>query len=79
MPMCLTLSYNGETIISHHQTTWWITGFNSNYLNVNAENLSARFVIYFPSSGMYNAFASSIVSDSRWSFDPLTYSASFSF
>ena len=58
MSMYLNLKYNGSTIISHSDYTWWITGFNPNYLNKSASSLTATFSIRFNDPGMYNAFRS---------------------
>ena len=70
MKMSMTLKYKGKTIISYspseHQ--WWITGFNSKYLNVLADNLTATFTLWFDSSEMFNAFQSRYSRDSRWRF-----------
>lgn len=79
MPMSLSLSLNGQNIINHQNTTWWMTGFNSNYLNVQAGNLSAIFTIYFNSPGMYNAFASKWNGRSGWTCNPNTLSATLVF
>jgi len=58
MNMSMTLKYKGSTIISYSAKTWWITGFNPRYLNVNANSLTATFTVNFNSLGMYNAFMS---------------------
>ncbi len=79
MSMSLSLSYNGTSIINRTQNTWWITGFNPNYLNVQAKDLSATFVINFPNPEMYEAFAGTWNNISGWSCDPSNYSATFSF
>ena len=75
MPMSLSLSLNGNSIINHQQTTWWITGFNSNYLNVQAENLTAIYTIYFRSPGMYNAFSYIWNGNGGWTCNPNNLSA----
>ena len=79
MPMSMQLSYNGKNIISHSQNTWWITGFNSNYLNVQASDLSAMFVVCFPNSDMYHAFAGTWNGVSGWVCNPNNYSATLHF
>ena len=56
MPMQLNLKYKGKTIIDYSATTWWITGFNPDYLNVDANDLTATYTVRFTNSGMYNAF-----------------------
>ena len=68
MPMGLTLRYEDSIIISHSETTWWITGFNPKYQNVNANQLEASFFISFNDIGMYNAFYGKYKDDSRWFF-----------
>ena len=35
---------------------WWVTGFNSNYLNVDANDLMAFFHIWFDTYDMYYSF-----------------------
>ena len=52
LAMSMSLEYNGNTIISHNQYTWWIAGFNSNYLNAQVSNLTATFTIYFRDANM---------------------------
>lgn len=53
------IKYNGSTIISFSDYTWWITGFNPNYQNMNASSLTAIFTIRLNDPGMYNAFRAS--------------------
>lgn len=78
-PMTLSLSYNGEEIINHSQTTWWITGFNSNYLNVSADNLSATVTIDFSGNKeMFRSFYNQY-RNSGWKFDLRTWTASYTF
>ena len=60
MSMYLELQYNGSTIITHNDYAWWITGFNPNYMNKNADCLTASFTIRFNDPGMYNAFRSTM-------------------
>ena len=78
-PMSMSLEYNGSTIIAHSQSTWWITGFNSNYLNVQASGLTATFTIFFNNSGMYNAFSRNWAGISGWICNPNNYSATIVF
>lgn len=59
MTMYIELRYNGATIISHSDYTWWITGFNPKYQRKDAGSLTASFAIRFKNPGMYNAFRSS--------------------
>ena len=57
--MYVELQYNGSTIISYSDYTWWITGFNPNYQRKNVDSLTAIFAIRFKDPGMYNAFRDS--------------------
>jgi len=68
MPMTLALSHKGTNIISHTQNTWWITGFNSNYLNVKANDPTATFSIDFSENiGMYNSFKNThVIYGNKW-------------
>ena len=59
MTMYIELRYNGATIISHSDYTWWITGFNPKYQNKSSSSLTAIFTIRFNDPGMYNAFRNS--------------------
>ena len=59
MSMYVEVKYNGSTIISFSDYTWWITGFNPNYQNMNASSLTAIFTIRLNDPGMYNAFRAS--------------------
>ena len=68
MNMSLKLSYKGKTIINYSARHWWITGFNSKYLNKSASSLTATFVLQFNNSGMFAAFKRTWQSDVRWSF-----------
>lgn len=62
MDMSMSVKYRGGgEILSRRDTTWWITGFNSNpeYLNVDAKDLRVEFQVLFPeedNGGMYEAF-----------------------
>lgn len=49
----MVLIYKGVGIIYHHDTTWWITGFNPNYLNINIRDLTAQFTINFSSKEIW--------------------------
>ena len=79
MDMTLSLIYDGQTIITHSQTTWWITGFNSNYLGISADELTAIYTIYFPSKAMYDSFYETWYRETGWLFNPDDYSASYTF
>ena len=56
LDMSMTLQYKGAKIISYSAKTWWITGFNPKYLNVNASDLKVNFTFKFNSDTMYNDF-----------------------
>lgn len=76
MKMTLNLKNSkGTTIIDYKpsEKQWWITGFNSNYKNVKADNLSATYTVTFPEAmynDFYNKFAlDQTTKDKRWTFD----------
>ena len=56
MQMQLYLSYKGTPLLSHSDFTWWITAFDSKYLNVLADDLTASFCVWFHDLEMYLAF-----------------------
>lgn len=70
MWMAMIVSYNNEFIVEYfpaeHQ--WWITGFNPQYQNVNANDLLVTIGIGFNDSGLYYAFQNQWGGDPRWSF-----------
>lgn len=86
MPMTLTLDYKGEPIISYdpkevdptifdllRKSTdkWWVTGFNPDYQDVKASQLTATFTVDFSGKqGLYNAFIKSddyLENTDKWS------------
>jgi len=77
MSMSLTLKYKGKTIISYSSRTWWITGFNPKYLNVNQANLTATFVVTFNNLDMFNAFR--YTNPRGWTFNSGNLTASYTF
>ena len=79
MPMTISLDYLGKNIISHAQTTWWITGFNSNYINVSASDLTASFSFSFTDPSMFYSMYQVWNGHSGWVFDPTCYSSTYSF
>ncbi|WP_278244411.1 RHS repeat-associated core domain-containing protein [Clostridium sp. BNL1100] len=98
MPMTLTLDYNRKQIISYdpkkvdpqitdplRESTdkWWVTGFNPDYQDVKASQLTATYTATFNTQAMYDDFfkkyGQGIDKDSRWSFDPKTNTAKFKF
>jgi hypothetical protein len=80
MNMSVSLYYNGNKIISHSQNTWWANGFNSNYSDIQAADLTAVFTIYFNDEDMYNSFKSVYEgNNSGWEFDDENHSATYIF
>lgn len=75
MKMSLQLYYGGRNIIDYapKEKQWWITGFNPNYKNVNAGQLTAVYTVTFNTKTMYNDFydkwGKGKDKDSHWSFD----------
>lgn len=43
----MKLYYKGRMIISYIKKTWWMTGFNPQYLNVKASDLKATYMVDF--------------------------------
>ena len=61
-PMSLNLSYNGEEIIDYNpiERQWWITGFNPEYKDVAAGELTVIFTVDFTGrESMYYDFIKS--------------------
>jgi hypothetical protein len=79
MNMSLTLIYKGMCIADYGQNTWWLTAFNSNYLNVDASDLTATYTIYFNSAEMYNSFANVWDGKGGWICNPNDCSATLIF
>ncbi len=90
MPMTLTLEHNGEQIISYDpkkddpdgQNTdkWWVTGFNPNYQNVQASDLTATYTLDFSErKDMFNEFFNTDARESGWIFDTENYTATYTF
>ena len=61
MKMKLKLYYQGNLIIDYapSERQWWITGFNPNYKNVSASDLTAVYTLIFNNDNMFNAFKTS--------------------
>ena len=76
MSMSMKLSYKGKTIIDYSNNTWWLTGFNPKYQNVNASNLTVTFRVFFNSRAMYDAFKKSMPG---WVFYSSNLSAAYTF
>ena len=75
MPMTMTMYYMGAQIAFHNPTDpqWWITSFNPAYMNVNAGNLSATFIVDFSANpSKYYAFTNSddFIASDDWSIVP---------
>lgn len=98
MPMTLTLDYNGKQIISYDPKKvdpqifdplrkgtdkWWVTGFNPDYQDVKASQLTATYTATFNTQAMYddfyNKYGQGRDKDNRWTFDPKTITATFKF
>ena len=81
--MTLELRYKGKTIISHSDTTWWITGFKPKYLNVRARNLTAIFTIDFSKNSttldMFDEFYNKYKKNEHWKFDLVNHCATYTF
>lgn len=86
MPMTLNLDYNGKPIISYDPKIvdpkiidplrksadkWWVTGFNPDYQDVKASQLTATYTVDFSGKqGLYDAFIKSddyLNNKSKWS------------
>ena len=82
MWMGMIVTYEGNSIISYFPEAdqWWITGFNPNFLNVKADDLTVTFGIGFNDAGMYYAFQNEWRSkDKRWVFVDSAIFATFQF
>ena len=80
MYMSMQLECNGTTIIKPYRAyTWWITGFNPNYQNMDVSSLTASFYIWFKDPGMFHAFRNS--RPKGWSFGIMQgfYTAGYTF
>lgn len=55
--MTRVLNYKRKAIISYSAKTWWITGFNPGYQNVNQKDLQVTYKVYFNSQEMYSGFS----------------------
>ena len=81
MTMGMHVYYKKKLIIEYFpdEAQWWITGFNPNYLNVNAYDLVATIGVTFNDYGMYYAFKGQWSDDFRWSFHDYQKLAIFHF
>ena len=79
LPMSLNLDYNGVSIISYSETTWWVTGFNPNYQNVREGCLTATYTVDFSScKNMYYCFMMAYPRGS-WTYNAAAYTATYIF
>ena len=77
MRMSMDVYYQGENIISYSDTTWWLTGFNPEYLNVSAGDMSVVYTIVFSDPGMFSAFCAA--NGKYWNCNPMNFSATYRF
>ena len=77
MRMSMDVYYKDENIISYSDTTWWLTGFNPEYLNVSAGDMSVVYTIVFSDPGMFSAFCAA--NGKYWNCNPMNFSATYRF
>jgi RHS repeat-associated protein len=79
--MSMGVAYNFREIINYmpQHRQWWITGFNPDYQNVFAHDLTACFVLEFTNRGMYLALKQAVSNDTRWTFYDSRHTAVFTF
>lgn len=78
--MTVTLKYEDTIIASYGANTWWATAFNPDYLNINANSLSASYVFELSNSkDVFFSLYYSNLHDSHWKFDMRNYLAFYSF
>ena len=77
MRMSMDVYYKDENIISYSDTTWWLTGFNPEYLNVSAADMSVVYTIVFSDPGMFSAFCGA--NGKYWNCNPMNFSATYRF
>lgn len=85
----MKLYYNGNEIINRTETTWWMTGFDSNNQGARPHELTAVFTINFNTGTgdklernrrLYNALRSKWQKqNSPWTFNNSTYVATLTF
>ena len=75
--MSMDVYYKDENIISYSDTTWWLTGFNPEYLNVSAGDMSVVYTIVFSDPGMFSAFCAA--NGKYWNCNPMNFSATYRF
>ena len=92
MHMTLTLQHKGETVFSWDprndsnfswDKTWWATGFNPYFQNINACDLTANYTVTFNTKTMYDDFYKTWGGATdpkwKWTFDPKTITATLTF
>lgn len=81
MKMSMGVAYNFKEIINYmpQHRQWWITGFNPEYQNVLAQELTACFMLKFTNRGMYLALKQAVSHDTRWMFYDSLNTAVFTF
>ena len=59
MPMTLSLTNKdyGTIVNNWKNTTWWITAFNPNFTDINANDLTAYYTVEFINDKMFDEFA----------------------
>jgi hypothetical protein len=79
--MSMGVACEGKQIIYYapQERQWWITGFNPNYPNRFAWQLTACFVLTFHNRGMYLALKNEVLDDGRWTFYDQLNTAVFTF
>ena len=77
MDMSMTLKYRGTTIITYSARTWWLTGFNPKYLEVEASDLQVSYTVKFAKKSMYKDFKSK--HKDTWIFKNIMKTASYTF
>nr|WP_314466497.1 RHS repeat-associated core domain-containing protein [uncultured Clostridium sp.] len=84
LPMTMALSLNGKQIATYNpsEPQWWITSFNPNYKNVDANNLKVSFTVNFSgNTGMFDAFYKQYAGqkNSPWTFDKKNHTVTLNF
>ena len=83
MKMTLTLKdSDGNVIIDYapDEKQWWITGFNPNYMDIPANQLTAIYGLTFNDKKMYQSFKKKMkLGKKGWTFNDDNYSAQYEF
>lgn len=75
MEMSMSVKYRGKEIIDFSSNTWWLTGFNPNYLDVKATDLKVAYTVKFNKRALYNAFRRDY--KKSWSFNDCKRTAKY--